>query len=49
MSIALDLFILIESFAMPTAQALSAWMGVGGCLWPKSFKMFRIEHPSFAL
>eukprot|EP00978_Attheya_sp_CCMP212_P035284 scaffold152510_cov29-Attheya_sp.AAC.3 len=35
------------SFAMPTAVALSQWIGVGGCGWSISVNVYLRTRPSF--
>jgi hypothetical protein len=46
MSMFLDRFCLIVSFAKPAAAELSVSIGVAGCVWPSSLSVTRIGKAS---
>jgi hypothetical protein len=47
-SILPDFWRLIVLLTIPTVVELSIWIGVGGCLWPSSFALWK-SAPSSAL
>ena len=49
MSMALDIFCLVIFLAIPTAVALSTWMGVGGWVLPISVKVVRMGTAAWPL
>jgi hypothetical protein len=49
MSMALDRFCLIVSFAKPAAVELSVFIGVAGCIWPSSVSVTRVGRASCPL